>query len=121
MRNRDIIIAIMILLTAIYGGISYMLPVKYDIGDHPNDFKYYIAEKYISTLGNVITEKYGDAYVLLSDEEYISKLMSWNGRNIFTEAHVKINGKNMNGVVVVKFTGKRYWYNKYNWEVSDEI
>lgn len=112
------LVSIIIISIILGGSYLHFAPVEFDASICSGGYKKWIVDNYTQDLINkFITIQGYDKdinYNLVSKPEEIIESINWSGRNIKSNIKIEVDNKNYN----VNFIGKRYWIEKYNWEVD---
>jgi hypothetical protein len=96
----------------------HLAPVSFDAGSCSGGYRSWIVDSQINDLlGIVLVEELagsGSTYELVSKPEDIASTIQWEDR--FIEMTIIIEIDNANHTVV--YRGKRYWIEKFNWEIA---
>jgi hypothetical protein len=96
----------------------HLAPVSFDAACCSGGYKKWIVDSHINNLLEVVLaerlEESGSTYELVSKPEDIANTIQWADRIINMTMIVEID--NANHTVV--FKGKRYWIEKFNWEIE---
>lgn len=112
-----------IILSLLISGTAYLhfAPVDFDAAICTGGYSRWITDKNTEELIETFLSEQGydkkAKYNLVSKPEEIVSTVDWKGRNIKVMLTIEIDNK----VYDVHFTGKRYWIEKYDWEVSEVI
>lgn len=122
MRKTKAALWILILIAAVLLLQVFLVPVSFDAGGCSGGFKTYIAGKYAYKFGVMFIQEHDfnklQSYNYNNYTPEIDELvrnMSWRGRTIYTSATIGLDGNDY----LVKYEGKRYWFERYRWKVTD--
>ena len=108
-------------LVAIITLFLYFASVSFDAFACSGAYSRWVADKYSEELIDILRTEQGltqDAkFNIVSKPEEIADTVKWNGRYIYATLKINIEGK----LYTVDYMGKRYWVEKYDWEVINIV
>lgn len=113
------ILGIISILAFIIMLFLHISPVSFDAYICSGGYSRWIADKSSKELVDIFLRNQGlkeDANVnLISKPEELANTVEWEGRDIYASLKIDIDGKIYN----VDYSGKRYWIEKYDWNITN--
>lgn len=94
--------------------ICASLPVSFDAGGCSGGYSNYVTNENINTFNDLIKDKYNNAQIVSNTNE-IADTIYWNRTTMFLNIRIKVNSEEK----IVKISGRRYWFEKYFWKVTE--